>query len=85
MAVTLTVRLASANCEVVPLVTLNPTVLAPSAAAQLAETFAVTVPELLTIFATVIPAGTDVVVTVNVPGLESLTVAIVELIAALAC
>ena len=61
--------------------------LLPMAAAQLAATSAVIVPPVLTMFVTVMPAGTVMAVTVKLPAAvsASLTVAMVELMAALPC
>jgi hypothetical protein len=65
-AVTLTVKLAVA-LPPFESVTVNPTVLVPKAAPQLAATVAVTVPLLFVMPVTEMPEGTVVALTVKLP------------------
>src|SRR6266516_1198005 len=86
VAVTLTVKLAVAVAPP-PSVTCKPTMFAPTVAAQEAATSAVMVPLVLTRLVTLMPAGADVTVTIRLPAgvSASLTVAMVEVVAALLC
>ncbi len=66
LAVTLTVRLV-VLVPLLPSVTVNTTVFAPTVAAQPAATLAVIVPAVLVIEVTVMPVGTVVAVTPKLP------------------